>query len=548
MPLPNDELLQQAHLQQQPLLQVQQQQQQQPLLQAQQQQQQQQQQQAQPQIVQAMPVQAHIAQPAPPLSARQRRQDAKKQEEQRQAAQKAADQLARSDQMERERRAARATDDLAHDRQALNAERTLLAEQIKAIDLRETANLMASVLTQEDRMTLRLQAQNARAAAVANYARLLPEGSAERKAAMARKEKEELKAAQMRRALEVSKIANPVERTREEKTIQRHGHYDRIKKLVRFGRHNPLSREDADTYQVIGGQPHRMVNVGRAFMGGTKPMYYFEDRDGGNKTYLFKEAVNCVGFHKEEGALVTEAASRLQQRLCGQYAIPAFAVRGADGTVLGSLQEKVDTMRGPQRVDLFSWQAHPQNNLTAQMKAEILREHALDWLLCNFDTKGENFLHRADGHLSSFDKEASFSKLKDQGAAHMSYEYKPHANDTLYNTVFKEYAEGRLALDLSAVLPQIQTVEQMTRGEYLGMFSEMLDQKYGRTGDKRREAEDAIYARKEHLREEYRTFFTKLVGLRRQERQQKNLPDDTAGLLDPQTGRFRFQDDPPPGQ
>ena len=88
----------------------------------------------------------------------------------------------------------------------------------------------------------------------------------------------------------------------------------------------------------------------------------------------------------------------------------------------------------------------------------------------------------------------------------------------------------------------------MTRGEYLGMFSEMLDQKYGRTGDKRREAEDAIYARKEHLREEYRTFFTKLVGLRRQERQQKNLPDDTAGLLDPQTGRFRFQDDPPPGQ
>ena len=172
MPLPNDELLQQAHLQQQPLLQVQQQQQQ-PLLQVQQQQQQQQQQ-AQPQIVQAMPVHANIVQPAPPLSARQRRQDAKKQEEQRQAAQKAADQSARSDQIERERRAARATDDLAHDRRALNAERALLAEQLKAIDLREKANLMPPILTQEDRMTLRLQAQNARAAAVTNYARLLP--------------------------------------------------------------------------------------------------------------------------------------------------------------------------------------------------------------------------------------------------------------------------------------------------------------------------------------------------------------------------------------
>lgn len=549
MPLPDDELLQQ---QQQAVLQVQQvqeQQQQQPLLQDQQQQQQQQQ--GQPQIVQAMPVQADIVQPAPPLHARQRRQDTKKQEEQRRAAQRAADQLTRSDQMEEARKAARNAGGWAGDREALRAEHDLLTEQLKAIDLQEKASLMAPDLTQEERMTLRLQAQNARSDAVTKYARLLPEGSVERKRAMARKEKETLKSAQMRRALKVRQIADPVERAREEQTIRRHGHYDRIKKLVRAGRQNPFSREDADTYQNIRDQRHHMVNVGRASMGGTKPMYFFEDRDDGNKTYLFKEAINCIGFHKPEGALVTEAASRLQQRLCGQYAIPAFAVRDASGKVVGSLQEKVETLSGPQRVDLFSWQAHPQDNLDDQMKGEILREHALDWLLCNFDTKGENFLHRTDGHLSSFDKEASFSKLKDQGAAHMSYTYKPHANDTLYNTVFKEYAEGRLTLDLSAVLNQIETVESIEDGDYLGLFKEMLDHKYGAASPKntkRKAAADAILARKQNLRAEYKTFFTKLVQERRAALADKGKEDDTANLLDRATGEFIFRPTPPPAQ
>lgn len=120
--------------------------------------------------------------------------------------------------------------------------------------------------------------------------------------------------------------------------------------------------------------------------------------------------------------------------------------------MLGSFQEKIETIGREQQVDLFSWQTNPQDNIPADMKKEILREHTLDWLLCNFDTKGENFLHRADGHLCSFDKEASFYKLMDPEAQHMSTEYKPHANDTLYNTLFTQFAQGNVTLDLSASL------------------------------------------------------------------------------------------------
>ena len=190
---------------------------------------------------------------------------------------------------------------------------------------------------------------------------------------------------------------------------------------------------------------HELINVGRAFMGGTKPMYIFEDRqspvirDGriaGYKQYLFKEAVNCVGFYKPEGALVTEAAAKLQDILCGRYSIPAFSATDSQGRVLGSFQERIDVMQEG-RVDLFAWQANPKDNLTDQMKSEILREHALDWLLCNFDTKGENFLHRTTDISLHLIKRRLSAGLKDAGAAKMSTDYCPHANDTLYNTFFQ---------------------------------------------------------------------------------------------------------------
>ena len=113
----------------------------------------------------------------------------------------------------------------------------------------------------------------------------------------------------------IEHIENETERTRELKTFERHKRFDRLKKI--FYKPTKLAIEGAE-YNYQG---KHLVNVGRAFMGGTKPMYYFEDRnapimDGdriiGYKKYLYKEAVNCIGMKKVQGALVTEAASKLQ--------------------------------------------------------------------------------------------------------------------------------------------------------------------------------------------------------------------------------------------
>lgn len=498
-------------------------------------------------LVQDMEVHAEIDAPAPALARRESRGERKKRQERESALRKARDQreaVRRQEGTMAEQRALM-SQEAGMSAQQLREERTLLQEKLRAVELEERSELLASDGEKAQTLAIRHRAQAERARLAGEYARMLPLGSKERKKAMEVKEKQEIKANQLRRQLKVEQMEEGAEKRREKATLKRHGHYDDLKAI--FRRDNPLAHEDA-TWTLPTGQT--IVNVGRAFFGGTKPMYIFEDRQApilrngqvvGYKQYLFKEAVNCIGMYKPEGALVTEAAAALQEKICGPYSIPAYAAI-QDGKVLGSFQEKIETIDQAQRVDLFSWQAQPQDNLSPEMKKEILREHALDWLLCNFDTKGENFLHRTDGHLCSFDKEASFSKLKDPGAAHMSTDYKPHANDTLYNTLFTEFAQGRLTLDLSASLEQVQKVEGMYREEYLGLFAGMLEQKYGPAGpdnQARTEVEEAIWRRKSQLREEYRSFYTDLI---RRRREIPGHADDYGDFLDG-AQRFQFADE-----
>ncbi len=436
----------------------------------------------------------------------------------------------------------------------LHREKELRDEKLKESVLIERTKLLEAGddATEQEKLQIRWEQEDERAKILGDYARMLPIGSKARAKAMEEKEEQEIRADKLHKQLKVMQIVDSTERGREEKTLARHARYDALKAVFRD--ENPLSHEDS-TLLLRRGEHERdihLVNVGRAFFGGTKPMYIFEDRNSpivdengvlqGYEQYLFKEAVNCVGFNKPEGALVTEAASKLQERICGPYSIPAYAIEH-EGRILGSVQKKIEST--PMEPDLFEWQANPQAypHLTKEVTDEILREHTLDWLLCNFDTKGENFLRRKeDGHLCSFDKEASFSKLKDAGAAHMSTEYKPHSNDTIYNVIFREYAAGRQALDLFTTITQIETVEQISDDEYMQMFDKMLTQKYGRPGRlnwRRRRAERAILERKTELREEYRRFFEKLITQRREALAAARLPDDTAELMN-EDGKFEF--------
>lgn len=387
-------------------------------------------------------------------------------------------------------------------------------------------------------LRIKIDSLDQRIAALDDFGKLLPLGSSERIEIMKKKEAAVVERYKLNRQRKVLGMTNQEERRREESTISRHGFYDFASAVVgKFRRQNPYSVEGAKV--VHPGTHHVLINVGRATFGGTKPMYIFKDLNS-DKEYLFKEPVNCCGLYKAQGALVTSAAATLQEYLRGEQSIPAFTVMEGD-TVMGSLQERVESYQGPvhsrqpAKVDLFEWQARRQQNpgvdaddasvngsgnvLSKDMKRDILREHVLDWALCNFDTKGENFLQDPQGRLVSFDKEASFSKIKEAEAQHMSTDYVPHSNDTIYNTIFKDFANNKIDLDLNSVMEPLVRLMELTSQEYREMFNDMLNRKYD-DEQKRNEVFERIDQRRKDMVKEYRAFFGKLVEDRKAARRE----------------------------
>ncbi len=315
-----------------------------------------------------------------------------------------------------------------------------------------------------------------------------------------------LKADSIKRQNEIHRMEDGPEKKKLQSTYDRHKRYDFLKRIFRGERH--MSHEGVQ-FQKDGKS---YTNIGRAFYGGTKPMYKFSD---GGHIHLYKEAVTCIGMDKPQGALVTEAASKVQKLVCGEDAyVPAFTVRSAEGKVMGSMQEMLD--KDPQGIDLFSLQDDPEEmarvlNNNELLTNQLVREHALDWVLCNFDTKGENFIPVANSlnihdQIVSIDKEASFNFLNDEGAQHMSYTYKPHANDTFYNAMFKGYAEGKFDMNLDVMDRMANRIASIPTDEYMDCFKDMLDHKYGTEGPDRDRAYAAIEGRKENIGKEYKVF------------------------------------------
>ncbi len=411
-------------------------------------------------------------------------------------------------------------------------EQTVLDKQLTLIRAKEDADLASVELLHRQQLDgaaqpsadpaasvpalaakVRWSAQEMRYDAYHRMAVAMEVGSKVRIEAMKKAEAAKVKADVLKRKYKVACMKPGTEKTRESATISRHQRFDMLKGI--FRKPTDYSREDAELSLMIGDQNQEelhLVNVGRATMGGTKAMYEFDDLngDGMSQRWLYKEATNCIGMSKPSGAVVTGEAYRLQRQLRGELSIPAYCVK-VDGQVVGSVQKKMQRAEGG--VDLFKWQA--QEDLTvdapdAVTMHDLMNEHTLDWVLCNFDTKGENFINQEGGHVISFDKEASFNKLLDNGSREMSYTYKPHSNDTIYNTMFKAYAEGKIDLDLYANEESIHSIESKDAGQYVEMFKETLDAKY-KKGSQRSEAEQLLKNRFQTLRETYRTFYTELI-------------------------------------
>ncbi len=315
---------------------------------------------------------------------------------------------------------------------------------------------------------------------------------------------------------------NDKEWKRISKSRRNHWIYDRISSVVRrFRPQNPL-REEGMSFER---EDKKFENKGRIFLGGTKAMNRFVDEQG--RDWLCKEAVTCLGTAKPMGALVTEAASRLQEIINPETAVRSFAYRDEKGNVCGSLQERLEMSENP--FDLFKWQTDTSQPLPAGITSQILREHVTDWLLCNFDTKGENFLVDAEGRLRGIDKEQALSFIDKKETEHMSYTYSPNPNKTLYNTIFEMYAHGEIDLELEAVKPYIDAVMAMKPDDYRAIFADVVEQRAKGDPVEMQRMSDKILARRDGLQAEYERFFGELA----QERGESQLTGED--------GRFKFR-------
>ena len=297
----------------------------------------------------------------------------------------------------------------------------------------------------------------------------------------------------------------------------------------------------------------KMVADEEIFLGGTKPMSQYIAADGSK--WLAKQAVTCVGTYKPSGAILTEIGSNIQKLVDESTAVEAFVGQTKKHGMV-SFQRRLKNVVSSKVLDLFKFSRHPELATQATTKQvedlmpQILREHVTDWLLCNFDTKGENFiLTQEPGQpmvLHGIDKEAAFNKILDPAAQQMSTTYKPHANNTLYNVVFEKFANGEMEFDLRAAAEQIEKITAMGDDQYMAQYQSYFDYLTQKADGKEKELAKVeriranILARKTGLKDEYIRFFTELI----ERRCQKVHPDEAAALRLKYYGeggdRFRF--------
>jgi len=392
------------------------------------------------------------------------------------------------------------------EKSAAVAEEKLLEAKIKLIKA-QAENDLENTSDTVERYEIRIRRQESIIEARKAFAYTLPIGSKRRRIALAKKEEDEIKLFRYKWKKKIAQMPSGNEKDHEEEQYF-HKYVESLSQSV-LSKSDPNCREDAVLKVEIGGKPLVLVNTGRAFMGGSKPCYYFTDKTTG-KRYLYKKAENCCGFSNPKGAIMTEIGGKLQALLDPKHAIPAVGIKNEKGKYIGSLQEIIEVKKDG--FDFNSWQHQPEEErstdvLTNEVKEQILTFHAIDWILCNYDTKGENLLQRSDGSFVSIDKEGAMSHVLKDGTFDMSVDYSPHTDEPIYNTFFRMYREGRIDLDMKIVEAVIAKVEILDDEEYEKMFEpyiKTLDE------DEKIPVKNEIMRRKQNIRQAYDKFFKEL--------------------------------------
>ncbi len=250
---------------------------------------------------------------------------------------------------------------------------------------------------------------------------------------------------------------------------------------------------------------------------GTGEMHQYTDEDGNE--WLFKPAQSKYGSHSEPfRAYVQEAGYKVQGIVDPDSAVPvkALTLDTPNGSKFGAAQLRITGVDSS--FNLKAWQAGYGSSPDASVLSQIQRENVTDWLMCNFDGHGGNFIRLdGSGKLIGIDKEQAFKYLYDPDSKKMSFTYHPNSKygetEPIYNTIYRKFAKGEIDLNLNDVLPYIKRVESIPDSAYREIFRDYAEALYGK-GAKAEKLLDDIVSRKQGLRSSFKDFYSDLLTQR----------------------------------
>lgn len=248
----------------------------------------------------------------------------------------------------------------------------------------------------------------------------------------------------------------------------------------------------------------------RLYLGGSGIMYLVVDDD---KEYIFKPAIRKRSSIKERSS-VQECAYKVQMIVDPSSAVWCCYVE--QDNVVGALQEKIALNK--KSPDYKYMQMHNISFNDEQVN-QFMREFVTDYLICNFDSHGGNFITDENGVIRGIDKEQAFKYMGNPETEMPSINYHPNEiygeEEPIYNTIFRRFCNGELDIDFDVIDKYMRRVEMVEDEEYASIFKSYCDQAsftYGMSSD---EMLEKIVARKKNMRKLITTFYNSLDQMRK---------------------------------
>ncbi len=253
---------------------------------------------------------------------------------------------------------------------------------------------------------------------------------------------------------------------------------------------------------------------------GTGEMHQYTDAATGTDEWLFKPAQTKSGKPEAFRAYVQEAGYRVQGIVDPDTAVPCQTITidtHTKGTKFGAIQLKQTDLDSS--FDLKAWQNGTGVAPSREVIAQLQKENVTDWLMCNYDSHGGNFIQNATtGKVIGVDKEQAFRYISNPNAQKMSYTFHPNQNygetEPIYNTLYRKFAHGEIDFDLNDTLAYIKRIEAVPDAEYREIFRDCAESLLGK-GNKAEQLLDSIVARKKTLRTTFEDFYTDILTERK---------------------------------